>query len=361
MRKVFFRYVASLFWGPFAFGLGVFLALIMFGTAFDKLAVFSGNDASAGLFLSYIALHSPYFAARVIPMATLMATLFALGGLMSRGEWKAGLAGGYRPAQMLAPLLACSLGAAALHLAVQELLVPPAYMKAQALYNEDLRGRTDWRRLVQHDVSFSVGKGIFLTARVFDGGAGRMEKVSADFYRDRELVGEIAAESAVWDPGRRRWVFRGASVTEYLPSGPAVSRREEHLSDISLAPENMVIDKLVPEGISMLGLFLRIKRLRFIGAPVAEELTIFWGKLAAPLANPVMALLGAAVVLLLGSHGKLFNFGMAIGSGFLLWAAMMFGQSAGQVEIFGPLTAAFGPLLVFLALGLWGLRRARAL
>lgn len=360
MKKVFFRYVASLFWGPFAFGLGVFLALIMFGTAFDKLAVFSSNDSGPWLFLSYIAFHSPYFAARVIPMATLMASLFALGGLMSRGEWKAGLAGGYRPSQMLAPLLACSLGAAALHLGVQELLVPPAYMKAQELYNEDLRGRKDWRRLVQHDVSFSVGNGTFLTARLFDGGTGRMEKVSADFYRDGELEGEISAESAVWDPGRQRWVFNGASVTEYLPSGPAVSRRKEHLSEISLAPENMVIDKLVPEGISMWGLMLRIKRLRFIGAPVSEEMTVFWGKLAAPLTNPVMALLGAAVVLLLGSHGKLFNLGIAIGSGFLLWAAMMFGQSAGQVEIVGPLTAAFGPLLVFLALGIWGLRRARA-
>ncbi|KAF0127119.1 MAG: permease YjgP/YjgQ family protein [Elusimicrobia bacterium] len=361
MKKVFFRYVASLFWGPFAFGLGVFLALIMFGTAFDKLAVFSRNDAGAGLFLSYIALHSPYFAARVIPMATLMAALFALGDLMSRGEWKAGLAGGYRPAQMLAPLLACSLGAAALHLAVQELLVPPAYMKAQELYYEDLRGSRDWRRLVQRDVSFSVGGGVFLSARVFDGGAGRMEKVSADFYRDRELIGEIAAESAVWDPGRLRWVFNGASVTEYLPSGPAVSSRAEHLSEISLPPGSMVIDKLVPEGISMRGLLLRVKRLRFIGAPAAEEMTVFWGKLAAPLANPVMALLGAAVVLLLGSHGKLFNLGIAIGSGFLLWAAMMFGQSAGQVEMVGPLTAAFGPLLVFLALGIWGLRRARAI
>ncbi|MEW5905447.1 MAG: LptF/LptG family permease [Elusimicrobiota bacterium] len=361
MKKVFFRYVASLFWGPFAFGLGVFLALIMFGTAFDKLAVFSRNDAGAGLFLSYIALHSPYFAARVIPMATLMAALFALGDLMSRGEWKAGLAGGYRPAQMLAPLLACSLGAAAIHFAVQELLVPPSYMKAQELYYEDLRGSSDWRRLVQQDVSFSVGGGVFLTARVFDGGAGRMEKVSADFYRDGELVGEISAESAVWDPGRLRWVFKGASVTEYLPSGPAVSSRAEHLSEISLPPGSMVIDKLVPEGVSMRGLLLRMNRLRFIGAPAAGEATVFWGKLAAPLANPVMALLGAAVVLLLGSHGKLFNLGIAIGSGFLLWAAMMFGQSAGQVEIVGPLTAAFGPLLVFLVLGIWGLRRARAL
>lgn len=361
MKKVFFKYVASLFWGPFVFGLGVFLALIMFGTAFDKLAVFSRNDAGAGLFLSYISLHAPYFAVRVIPMATLMASLFALGGLIARGEWKAGLAGGYRPSQMLAPLLVCSLGVSALHFLVQELMVPPAFMKAQELYYEDLRGHTDWRRLVQRDVSFSAGGGVFLTARVFDGAAGRMEKVSADFYREGELTGEISAESALWDPGLLKWVFSGAMVTEYLPSGPAVSRRATHVSDISLPPGSMVMDRLVPEGISMRGLLLRIKRLRFIGAPVSEEMTVFWGKLAAPLANPVMALLGAAVVLLLGSHGKMFNFGIAIGSGFLLWAAMMFGQSAGQVEMVGPLTAAFGPLLFFLALGAWGLRRARAI
>lgn len=361
MRKTFFRYVSSLYWGPFVFGLGVFLALILFGTAFDKLAVFTGKDAGAGLFLSYIGLQTPYFAVRVMPMATLLASLFALGGLMARGEWKAGLAGGYRPAQMLAPLLACALGVSVLHLAAQELLMPPAFMRSQELYYEDLRGYDDWRRLVREDVSFSVGGGVFLTARLFDGAAGRMEKVSADIYAAGELSGEISAESAVWDPELGRWVFHGALMTEYLPSGPAVSRRETHISGITLAPGNMVMDKLVPEGTSMRGLFLRIRRLRLIGAPSAEEATVLWGKLAAPLANPVMALLGAAVVLLLGSYGKLFNLGLAIGSGFLLWAAMMFGQSAGQVEILGPFTAAFGPLLFFLALGLWGLRRARAI
>jgi len=41
---------------------------------------------------------TPYFMVKIAPIATLLAVLFSLGGMMARGEWKAGLAGFSRQA-----------------------------------------------------------------------------------------------------------------------------------------------------------------------------------------------------------------------------------------------------------------------
>ena len=127
MNKIFYRYIARSFWAPFGFGLGVFCLLLIFGSLFDKLNFFMKSGAGGGLFARYILYQAPYFIVKMTPMATLLAVLFSLGNMMSKGEWKAGLAGGWRPFDMLKPLLACAFlaGAGAFVFALAFLVCPP--------------------------------------------------------------------------------------------------------------------------------------------------------------------------------------------------------------------------------------------
>jgi len=113
MKKIFFRYIAGTFWAPFGFGLAVFCLLLLFGSLFDSLNFFIRSGAGAGVFLRYVFFQTPYFMVKIAPIATLLAVLFSISGMMTRGEWKAGLAGGWRPFDMIKPLLACSLLAGA--------------------------------------------------------------------------------------------------------------------------------------------------------------------------------------------------------------------------------------------------------
>ena len=129
MNNTFSRYIALNFWGPFALGLGVFTALLLFGSFFDKLNSFMRVGAESGLLGRYLLYRLPYFLVKITPMATLLGILFALGGMLSRGEWKAGMAGGWRPFEMIKPLLLCSLAAAAFQLVLQETVAPRLYMR----------------------------------------------------------------------------------------------------------------------------------------------------------------------------------------------------------------------------------------
>ena len=98
-----------------------------------------------------------------------------------------------------------------------------------------------------------------------------------------------------------------------------------------------------------------------MGAPAAAERTLLWVKLAAPLANPAMALIGAAIVLLARKNNRYLSFGLAVGFGFFFWAVIIMAQEAGNAELLPPFLAGLGPAALFSLLSLWGLRRARAI
>src|SRR5258708_264937 len=80
--KIFDRYMARRFLKPFFFGLGVFALLIFLGDLFDKMPQLLKSQASLWVILQYLWLEVPYWAVEIIPMATLLATLFAVTGFI---------------------------------------------------------------------------------------------------------------------------------------------------------------------------------------------------------------------------------------------------------------------------------------
>lgn len=360
--KVFFRYIARSFWGPFAFGLGVFCLLLLFGSLFDKLNSFMKSGAGPWLFARYMLYQAPYFMVKMAPLATLLAVLSALGGMMSRGEWKAGLAGGWRPFDMIKPLLACSLLAGAGQFILQETAAPGLFIRSEHLFEEKIRGRDDWQRLVRRDVTFAAGPETFVSARVFDGRTGAMQGVIANIYREGRLWREINAGGGAWRPDAGVWDFSGGVLIEYgADLKPALRRFENYRSEISARPGDLVLEKLVPDGINMAGLLRRLRLLKAAGSPSTEEQTLLWVKLAAPLSCPAMALIGAAMVLLSRASSRYMNFGLSVGLGFFFWAVIIMTQEAGNAGLLPPLAAGLAPPLLFAAVSLWGLRRARAI
>jgi len=378
MKSIFFRYIARSFWAPFGFGLAVFCLLLLFGSLFDSLNFFIRSGASAGVFLRYVFFQTPFFVVKIAPIATLLAVLFSIGGMMSRGEWKAGLAGGWRPFDMIKPLLLCSLLAGAGQFLLQETVAPDLYLRSTHLYEEKMRGREDWQRLVKKNVSFMSpanciagelscpsdpsGAETFVTAALFDGRRKVMAGVVANSYRGGRLSLEVSAGNARWDPGEKRWIFSDSVVTSFSEDGiPLTKRFAEYPSAVTVPPGDLVLERLVPDGVSILDVLHRIALLRTVGAPCSEEQTLLWVKLAAPLANPAMALIGAAMVLLARKNNRYLSFGLSVGLGFFFWAVVIMVQEAGNSELLPPFAAGLAPAGLFALVSLWGLRRARAI
>ena len=362
MNRTFFRYIAAGFWAPFGFGLTVFCLLLTFGSLFDSLNFFIRSGAGPWVFAKYVLFQVPYFVVKMAPIATLLAVLFSLGAMMSRGEWKAGLAGGWRPLDMIKPLLACALLVGAGQFLLQETVAPDLYLRSTHLYEQNLRGREDWQRLVKKNVTFSAGEGTFVTASLFDGLKKTMSGVVADFYADGRLSRELNAAAARWDGEGRRWIFTSGVKIDYEGDSPrSIARFPEYVSEVSVPPEDLVLERLVPDGVSIPDVRARIARLKAVGAPSGEERTLFWVQLFSPLAAPVMALIGAAMAMFMGRGNRLYSVGFSVGFGFFFWSMLIMGQEAGSAGMVPPFLAGLLPVLVFAAASFWALRKARAL
>ena len=85
--KIFTRYMMGRFFRPFFYGLGLFALLIFMGDMFDRMPYLVRSKASLGTILQYLWLEVPYWSVRIIPMATLLATLIAITGFVQSGEW----------------------------------------------------------------------------------------------------------------------------------------------------------------------------------------------------------------------------------------------------------------------------------
>jgi len=361
MNKVFFKYIAKSFWGPFFFGLGVFVCLLLFGSLFDKMSFFMKTSSGFDTFLKYLFYQLPYFVVKMMPLATLLAVLFALGGMISKGEWKAGMAGGWRPFNMALPLLACSGAAALLQLGIQETVAPSFYMKSEYIFQGKMWGRADWKRLVRRDVAFSAGPEVFVTAQLFDGGRETMERVLVNFYNGGKISSEINANKAVWDKSSGVWIFEDGVLIKYgtdAKSRPVTSAFTRYAGQLKSPPGTLVLERLVPDGVNIMTISDRIGRLKAIGAPVVAEKVQLYEKLAGPLANIVLAVTGISLVLLVRMN-RLFGFGVALATGFSFWMFMTMGQYAGEAELVPPVVAGFGPAFIFLAGSFLALRKAR--
>jgi len=197
---------------------------------------------------------------------------------------------------------------------------------------------------------------------LFDGRRKTMEKVIANIYKKGRLSLEINAASAEWRQDVMRWAFSDGVMIRYNgDQKPSVRRFARYDSAISVRPENLVLEKLVPDGVSTADVLRRLRRLEAVGSPAAAERTLLWVKIAAPLANPAMALIGAAMVLLAGKNNRYFNFGLAVGLGFFFWAAVIMAQEVGNAELVPPFVAGLCPSGLFALASLWGLHRARAI
>ena len=318
------------------------------------------SSSGFDVFIRHLVYQLPYFAVKMMPMATLLAVLFALGAMIAGGEWKAGMAGGWRPIEMAAPLIFCSVLTALLQFAVQETVAPAFFMRSEYVFEGKLRGRGDWQRRVKRNVSFSAGDEVFVTAHIFDGGAGVMERVLVNIYKGGELSTEINAEKAVWDGALRKWAFYDGVLIKYGAYGEKpVSSDFKVFSGVALKrPGDLALERLVPDGVAMRDVLTRIKKLRAIGSPVVSETVLLYSKVAGPLANIVLAIMGLTLVLLV-RMSRILSFGAALATGFLFWTFMIMGQSAGEAELVPPLAAGFGPALIFLALSFLGLRKAK--
>ena len=179
----------------------------------------------------------------------------------------------------------------------------------------------------------------------------RMHEVSLQEFRAGELRRRIDAAEATWDGSR--WVFASGFLRTFEDGREVATPFARMAVDgIAERPEDFAKELRSPDQMNFLELRRYIDRLRASGARVANYLVDLHLKLAFPLVNVIVVMIGAAVATRLRLQSAAIGFGLSIAIAFVYYGFMRTGQALGHNGALPPYVAAWMGDVAFGAVGI---------
>lgn len=340
------RYLLREFLLYLGLGLIGFLGIFTVVDVIEKIDVFLDHRAPAHLVARYYLCRVPEVVVQVLPVALLLATFLSLGQLNKYGELTAMRSAGLSLARMLAPVFAVAASGALVSLGLGEIVVPRANRERDRIYEEQIQRLTKGPANERADVTYLGSGGRIYYMRLYVIPERRMHEVSVQSFRAGQLVTRIDAAEATWDG--QRWVFSTGYVRTFSGDQEHAQPFERLAADsIAEPPENFARESRRPDQMNYFELRSHVRKLRTSGARVANYLVDLHMKLAFPLINFIVILIGAPVATRLRATSAALGFGLAITISFAYYAFMQSGKALGHNGALPPYLAAWLGDMVF--------------
>jgi lipopolysaccharide export system permease protein len=349
--SIFSRYMAARFFKPFFYGLGVFALLIFLADSFDKMNKLVKSPAHLGVIITYLWLSVPAWAVRVIPMATLMATLVAITGFIRSGEWLAVQSCGFRTRDFWKPLVWCSLAVTLMSFVAQETVLPACYNRAKRLWQDKIHPEWEWD---QHgNIAVATGAGQFLRAELLAVKEGVLHRPILEEVDETGVHRQIDATKALWDAGRGEWRFLAGVERGFGETSVREKPFSELFVGLKTPPRNLVTRTKDPDEMSLRELLEYRSRMHQLGVSPREFNVAAHSKLAYPFTNIVLCMLGIPVALRLRRSAKVVSFFSALALSFLYLWVIELGKGLGAGGRLPPIAAAWAANVFFGTLAAW--------
>jgi lipopolysaccharide export system permease protein len=345
--KILDRYLLREFLGYLALGLLGFIAIFIVVDVIEKIDVFLDHRAPMHLITRFYVFRAPEVVVQVFPVALLLATFLALGQFNKFGELTAMRVAGLSLMRILAPVFAIGLLSVGVALLLGEFVIPKATRERERLYDEQIQQLKRETLNERADVTYLGLGGRIFYIRLYLVQERRMHEVSLQEFVRGRLERRIDAAEATWDG--RRWVFSSGYARTFDARGKETVRRFDRLAvdGIRETPDSFAKEVRDPEEMNFVELGNYVQRLRASGARVANYLVDLHLKLAFPLFNLVVVVIGASLATRLRMQSAALGFGLSVAIAFIYYAFMRTGQALGHNGAIPPYLAAWMGDMVF--------------
>ena len=353
------RYLLREFTSYLTLGLLGFVAILLVVEMFQRIDVFLDQHTSPLLVARYMALQAPEKIVQILPVAVLLATFLALGQLNKFGELAAMRSAGLSLLRILAPIFGVAILLTIGVFAFNEFVVPAANQARDRTLRQDIEKVHREEQIERADVTYLGGSGRIFLMRLYLIREKRMHEVSLQEFRANQLYRRIDAAEGSWDGAH--WVFTSGIVRTFDEGAETAKAFDRmRLTGIRERPEDFAREERSPAEMSWAELRRYVVRLRASGARVAGHLVDLHLKLALPLVNLIVVMIGGAVATRLRSQSAALGFGLSITIAIAYYAFVRLGQAFGHNGGLPPYVAAWSGNVVFGLVGasmLWGAQR----
>ena len=350
--RILSRYVLWQFVLPLVFSSTAFVAIFVVVDLANRISTFLDREVDAAAILIYYSWSIPYFAFVTLPMASLLASLFCLGGLARQNELAAMKSAGIPLLRIVLPVLIFAALVSGVAYGLSREMIPTANRR-RAAFDQGAQRTAPGRRaqVVVRDVD---GQVVSLAEYLSDQHRGR--RVTLDQYTDGHLRKKVRAEELIWV--NASWVFVKGETRTFEDRERVVPFDSLRVPSLTLLPADLSRESRPVEQLGRKALGQLIERRGRNGGEVARETVDLELRSAFACAAFVMVLLGLPLSSYTRRAGRPLQVGVCLLTSFLFYGSLQASRAMGWNGIVGPLVAAWSPDVIFLIVGMVLFRRA---
>jgi len=323
-----------------------FQALSLLSESGDILA---GEGASFHSLIRYTYLNWPQLATQLPPFIALLAALMTFATLNQRSEIIVMKSVGVSPFAIVRPLVLAAGVIAVCHFAFNEFVVVPTTKRLTQWQDADYSMVQKTMPSVSTDTWASEGGNLIRVRSVTRNGT-ILDDVTY-FEKNKQDIMEtvVTADFAAYVDGK--WTL--FDLTTFHISNHQLTRQSEAPWPITLPPERFLALSLQRDTVSFFNLAETARQLQAEGQSIAQLMSWLNQKLANPISSMIMPLLGALAAFGVFRGGMLFiRIALSAAIGFMFFVVDNLLLALGQFGSLPPVLAAWGPLALFLFLGI---------
>jgi lipopolysaccharide export system permease protein len=356
--KIFDRYLIREFTGPFLFCVTGFTVVLLSGLLFELTDLILVNEVAVFTVSRMLLYRIPGIAVMTLPIATLFATLLAIGRLVQDSEMTVLRGSGVSFPRLIMPILILGVLISAFTFWASEDIVPRANHEFETILRKIIF--SDGVPVVQENVFFHGGDDRYFYIGEVDTKTNELQKVLVYELGNQNFPSIISSQTGIFQD--HTWVLQDGVYQELDDEGFVQLESRFNRMEIITEQEGEVYlgNQRSVDEMNRKELKEHIDRFQRGGLKVLSFVVDYHLKLALPLAPFVFALFSASLALL-GKGGR--SFGVVISLVILLvyYVAVSVSRSLGVNETLPPVVAAWLVNAIFAVSGVVFLFRSDGL
>lgn len=344
-------YFVKKFLAVLTFALIGFMALVVVIDMVDNMDRFLDRNAAAHQILSYYFYWAPTQIVRVVPVAMLLAILFATASLVKHNELLAIRSSGFGLFRLFWPVFVLSLILAGVVFLLGEYVVPFASSQSEYIKKIEIEKQAA-ADPEQASVFLAAPGGWIFYFGGFDPNAKRAYTILAQRFVNGKLAEVIEAEAL--DFSGKYWVLEQGRHRRFPDEGKEnfTTFARLQMLDMTTSPAKLLRRKEEPNQMTFSELATVIAAKSRAGQPTVKEQVGLHMKISLPLLNALIVFIGAPIAVKIRKSGFALNFIIAVAIAFLGIVLFRLFQTLGETGSLPVLVAAWGIDVLFFLAGL---------
>lgn len=353
------RYISGYFWSYLIGGLLVFVTLFV---AVDAMSVMvSYPETPGGTLLRYYGYSVPEIVYRMIPVASLLASIMTLSTLQRGNELTALFSCGMSLFRIAAPMLVWILLNCGLVFVMADQVLPGFAKQKNFIFYHEIRKNPALYSIVKTDRIWYRSRDMIFNIKTLNEKSQRAQGLTLYFFNpDWDLLQMISAEEV--DMKGSQWILHQGTVTLFSEdsSFPLSSRFTEKTILMGEDAKDLSSSANTSDILSLKELSEFIQRNKEAGLDTLRYEVDYYSKYGFAFSALVMSLLGIPFAVgKARSGGIMLNVGICLGLVALYWTAYSAALTLGNYGQIPPVAAAWAPNLLSLSLAFFLFRRLK--